>query len=513
MKYLASFTLVVVLLGTTSCRPSESGEFENVGWAQTEQTASCVFAFENQQEHLLSGNVRRPLRETLETTIRSLANIFNHDEPFSISFSFRRSNDAISTGHETTLRVANGDNCIAQLRRVVRTYLQDQMDPCQLAEIGVEPVLPFKDFVRTIKDLILRLIVEGRTHDSALAAQVLSEMHEAEDKLQWQECSNIQLDQDSMHVLTTSMQRYADDADKQIIFLLDYDNTLKALHPVWQTAGPSDRLLNLLSALAQRSTETHVVSGRGKNNLNDWFASLSIGLHAEEGLLTSLIPRSGKSRQWTLDPRYATETMISIKQARDQYVLPIFEQALLDQELYVNGEPPAWEDPETARSYPAVAVEDKYITIALHFVAAEMLFESDLGFWADKWLERAETTINEHHLPLKVTAIAPAKRREVALDKTATGQDDLDVTKGQVLSRVIEPFDLSKPTAIVTAGDLPMDEALFEVAHQLEAQHPEITAYTIHVGTGALRDGSTTSAKYIVSTVEEMLRLLEDFVK
>lgn len=71
---------------------------------------------------------------------------------------------------------------------------------------------------------------------------------------------------------------------KNLVLLLDYDGTLMAFHGTPELATPDADLLKMLTSLAQRpGTFVHLVSGRQKETLEQWFGEIPIGLHAEHG--------------------------------------------------------------------------------------------------------------------------------------------------------------------------------------------------------------------------------------
>ena len=71
----------------------------------------------------------------------------------------------------------------------------------------------------------------------------------------------------------------------RLAVLLDYDGTLVDITTDPRDARPDDDLLALLDALSRRRSVTvHLVSGRPRATMEDWFGSLPLGLHAEHGL-------------------------------------------------------------------------------------------------------------------------------------------------------------------------------------------------------------------------------------
>ena len=81
--------------------------------------------------------------------------------------------------------------------------------------------------------------------------------------------------------------------------LLDYDGTLVPFAIAPELARPDPALAGLLRKLATRpGAEVHIVSGRGRANLERWFGSLPLGLHAEHGLWS----RPPGATEWTGGP-------------------------------------------------------------------------------------------------------------------------------------------------------------------------------------------------------------------
>lgn len=78
---------------------------------------------------------------------------------------------------------------------------------------------------------------------------------------------------------------------QHVRLLLDYDGTLVPFTDRPEDTIPDPELLRLLRRLAGRSgTEVHIVSGRARETLDDWFGQLPIGLHAEHGLWSRRAP-------------------------------------------------------------------------------------------------------------------------------------------------------------------------------------------------------------------------------
>jgi trehalose 6-phosphate synthase/phosphatase len=79
--------------------------------------------------------------------------------------------------------------------------------------------------------------------------------------------------------LTSALER-----NDELLVLLDYDGTLVPFTATPELARPDAALLHLLRTLAGRpDTEVHIVSGRGREALEQWMGSLPMWLHAEHG--------------------------------------------------------------------------------------------------------------------------------------------------------------------------------------------------------------------------------------
>jgi trehalose 6-phosphate synthase/phosphatase len=80
-----------------------------------------------------------------------------------------------------------------------------------------------------------------------------------------------------------TLQRYAA-AGRRVLFL-DYDGTLRPFAPAPRLASPDKELLELLSDLAgDPRNEVVIVSGRPRQDLEEWFGQLPVGLVAEHGV-------------------------------------------------------------------------------------------------------------------------------------------------------------------------------------------------------------------------------------
>jgi trehalose 6-phosphate synthase/phosphatase len=129
------------------------------------------------------------------------------------------------------------------------------------------------DISRWAEDFLESLAAVHRAGLS-LSVQILDRKHEAE---------------------LVEAYRRADDR----LIILDYDGTLVSLTEDPGDATPDDELYNLLTALVRDSrNQVLLLSGRGKDQLNEWLDRLDLGLVAEHGVW--IRPQDG---EWqTIEP-------------------------------------------------------------------------------------------------------------------------------------------------------------------------------------------------------------------
>ncbi|MBN1608276.1 MAG: bifunctional alpha,alpha-trehalose-phosphate synthase (UDP-forming)/trehalose-phosphatase [Polyangiaceae bacterium] len=123
------------------------------------------------------------------------------------------------------------------------------------------------------------------------------------------------------------------------VLLLDYDGTLAPIAPLPVLARPDPALRELLRALAALAgAETHIVSGRPPEVLEDWLGGLPLWLHAEHGVRSR-----APGAPWTA----RAETP------------PFLERAVELLERH-------------ARSTPGALVEKKSSSVAFHYRRSEL---------------------------------------------------------------------------------------------------------------------------------------------
>ncbi len=237
-------------------------------------------------------------------------------------------------------------------------------------------------------------------------------------------------------------------AAKRRLLLLDYDGTLVPFAPTPDAARPDRDLLELLARLARTpDTEVHVVSGRGRGIVEEWFDGIPVGLHLEHGLWSRL----SADAEWTGTPPQ--------------------ELRWRDAVLEILGD-------FTSRS-PGSLIEVKGSSLAWHYRGADREFGSlqakELRLYLSERLSNVPVEIIQGH---KVVEIRPH-----------------GVNKGCVVGRALG--DGSSDTLVVALGDDRTDEDLF-------AALPD-DAVSIHVGAAESR------ARYRIADVtgaREFLRAL-----
>jgi trehalose 6-phosphate synthase/phosphatase len=72
--------------------------------------------------------------------------------------------------------------------------------------------------------------------------------------------------------------------EARLCVMLDYDGTLVSHERTPELAAPDADLLALLARMAERpELDVHIISGRPRETLTEWFGALPLGLHAEHG--------------------------------------------------------------------------------------------------------------------------------------------------------------------------------------------------------------------------------------
>jgi trehalose 6-phosphate synthase/phosphatase len=196
--------------------------------------------------------------------------------------------------------------------------------------------------------------------------------------------------------------------------LLDYDGTLRELEPHPDLALPTPEIRSLLRALAALpTTEVHIVSGRRRRNLEQWFGQLPIYLCAEHGYLARA-------------PGEAWRTLVEL----DLAWMPQIERLLR----------------RLAADVPGAFVERKSAAIAWHYREAE----PEYGAW------RAHELLNDLQQQL---AGLPA---EVLLGNRVVEVRARGVDKGVYVRSLFPDGKRAPRTFVMGLGDDRTDHDLLE---------------------------------------------------
>lgn len=210
-----------------------------------------------------------------------------------------------------------------------------------------------------------------------------------------------------------------------LLLLLDYDGTLVPFASKPELAAPDQELKVLLRNLAERPhTSVHLLSGRTRSELEQWFGDLPIGLHAEHGFWS-----------WS-QPGQSWNPLLVASFEWKEKVLPVLEDFVV--------------------KTPGALIEEKAIGFAWHY----RLADSELGAVN---AERLRLRLEEELQGLPIEVLTGAKVIEVRLQ---------GVNKGVIASRLISR-EQGEPT-VLAMGDDTTDEDLF-------AALPE-GAIAVHIG-------------------------------
>jgi trehalose 6-phosphate synthase/phosphatase len=236
----------------------------------------------------------------------------------------------------------------------------------------------------------------------------------------------------------------------RLLLLLDYDGTLVPFANTPGLAVPDDELKELLRRLADRpGTAIHILSGRTRDTLEDWFGDLPIALHAEHGYWSRLGPKD----RW--------EALFEAPTDWKEQIFP-----LLDQFVY---------------STPGSLIEDKSACLAWHYRMADPDFGAIQA-------EKLNLALEREIGALPVEVMRGAKVIEVRLR---------GANKGALANRIIASDD--GRSTLFAIGDDRTDEDMFA------ALQPG--GLTVHVGLGP------SGARYRVEDWRAARRLLASILE
>jgi trehalose 6-phosphate synthase/phosphatase len=232
---------------------------------------------------------------------------------------------------------------------------------------------------------------------------------------------------------------------QSLLLLLDYDGTLVPFANTPGLAVPDEELKELLRKLASRpGTAVHILSGRTRDRLEDWFGALPIPLHAEHGYWSRLGPEG----RW--------EALFEAPTGWREKLFPLLEQFVV--------------------STPGTLIEDKSAGLAWHYRTADPDFGAIQA-------EKLKLGLDIEIGGLPVEVMRGAKVIEVRLR---------GANKGALANRIIAGVE--ERSTIFAMGDDITDEDLFA------ALQPG--GLTVHVGPGP------SGAQYRVEDWRAARRLL-----
>jgi trehalose 6-phosphate synthase/phosphatase len=235
------------------------------------------------------------------------------------------------------------------------------------------------------------------------------------------------------------------------VLLLDYDGTLVPLATLPDLARPDAALIERVRELT-RLMQVHVVSGRRREDLDEWLGDLDVTLWAEHGAWR----RAPGAREWEAAEIDTTTWLPGIR-------------ALLE---------------EFAACTPGAVVEEKSVSIAWHYRAADPEFGERQA--RELRLLLMDALRNEPADILQGSKVIEVRPR--------------GVHKGRVVDRILR--EIRDPGRIVAIGDDRTDEEMFA------AVPPD--GVTVHVGPGPSRAAYRLANS---AAVRDLLSLLARLVQ
>nr|POE70033.1 putative alpha,alpha-trehalose-phosphate synthase [udp-forming] 11 [Quercus suber] len=244
------------------------------------------------------------------------------------------------------------------------------------------------------------------------------------------------------------------------LILLDYDGTVIPENSADKT--PSSKVISVLNSLCSDPKNiVFIVSGRGRDNLSQWFSPCEkLGISAEHGYFT----------RWTKDSSWETCTLTMSFDWKNM-VLPVMEH-------YTE---------ETDGSF----IEQKESALVWHHEHADVLFGS---FQAKDLLHHLENVLSNE--PVVV------KRGRGIVEVKPQG-----ISKGTAVENIISTMisQGKEPDFVLCIGDDYSDEVMFEtIAAKVPNQLPAAAkVFPCSVGM------KPSKAKYFLDDTDEVMKLLQ----
>lgn len=214
---------------------------------------------------------------------------------------------------------------------------------------------------------------------------------------------------------------------ERLVLLLDYDGTLVPFADTPDLAAPDRQLIDLLERLSEHpGTTVHLVSGRTRSSIEEWFGGLNIGLHAEHGFWS----RKDRNSEWVAwrDPSAPWKAKL----------LPVLERFTMNT--------------------PGSLIEEKTASLAWHYRMADPEFGP----------------IQARELRLFISGMFSNAPVEVLMAEKVVEVRAAGLHKGVILPTVLDGLEF--PYLLLAIGDDRTDEDLFRSL-------PE-GSVAVHIGLG-----------------------------
>ncbi|CAG8572289.1 645_t:CDS:2 [Funneliformis caledonium] len=272
----------------------------------------------------------------------------------------------------------------------------------------------------------------------------------------------------------------AKNSKKRRVILLDYDGTLTAVHKLPEFASPSSNVLSTLKALQSKpNTCVYILSGRGREHLDQWFNSAGIGLSAEHGCFY----KHPECLNGVVDPvaNCLAEGKTIKGESNGWYRLveqvdPVWKETIL----------PLFEHYQERT--PGSFIETKEINITWHYRSADPEF----GTWQATELQVNLEKLLSHMALSIVLGNKTLEVRPSSVDKSTAVR--------AILKDLHQPQD--EVDFVLCVGDGKTDEPVFSLLKEIS---PDSITSTV--------GKKQTEAKYYLDNVNNVQSLLESLAK